>query len=132
MQRRLALIADDSKIFRACQIAILQEQGFDVVETDNGREALDLALSRRPSLLLLDALMPVLSGFQVIEKLREKLPSYQPTIFLVTAVYKSRRWEAEARKQYQVHEYLEKPLEEEVLIAALRRHFPAGGWLAPE
>lgn len=131
MQERLALIADDSRVFRACQMEILRDQGFEVVETDNGREALDLALSRRPSLLLLDALMPVLSGFQVIEKLREKLPDYQPTIFIATAVYKSRRWEAEARQQYQVHEYLEKPLEEETLIAALRRHFPVGGSAMP-
>lgn len=131
MQGQLALIADDSRVFRACQMEILRDQGFEVVETDNGREALDLALSRRPSLLLLDALMPVLSGFQVIEKLREKLPDYQPTIFVVTAVYKSRRWEAEARQQYQVHEYLEKPLEEETLIAALRRHFPVGGSAMP-
>ncbi|OYV95822.1 MAG: hypothetical protein B7Z68_06610 [Acidobacteria bacterium 21-70-11] len=45
-------------------------------------------------------------------------------IFIVTAVYKSRRWESEARLQYQVHEYLEKPLEPEDLLKAIGRHFP--------
>ena len=45
-------------------------------------------------------------------------------IFIVTAVYKSRRWESEARQQYQVHEYLEKPLEPEDLLKAIGKHFP--------
>jgi len=38
-------------------------------------------------------------------------------------VYKSRRWASEARHVYEVDEYLEKPLEPEILLAALDRHF---------
>lgn len=119
-----ALVADDSRIFRSWMGELLREWGFEVVEAANGREALDLALSGRPRLLILDALMPLMSGFDVIAKLREKVPDYRPVLFLVTAVYKSRRWESEARQQHQVHEYLEKPLEESTILAALTRHFP--------
>jgi hypothetical protein len=43
---------------------------------------------------------------------------------MVTGVYKSRRWESEARTRYRVDEYLEKPLSPEILLAALGRHFP--------
>jgi len=49
---------------------------------------------------------------------------YSPVVFIVTAVYKSRRWESEARHDYHVHEYLEKPLEPEDLLAAVHRHYP--------
>ncbi len=124
MELRYVLIADDSKVFRACEREVFLDHGFEVLEAENGRQALDLAVAHQPKLLFLDALMPHLSGFEVIDKLREKLPDYHPVIFLTTAVYRSRRWEKEARQQYGVHEYLEKPLEDEDLIAALRRHFP--------
>lgn len=125
MRPQCVLIADDSKVFRACEREVFLDHGFEVVEAENGRQALDLALLHQPALLLLDALMPHLSGFEVIDKLRAKLPDYHPLIFLTTAVYRSRRWENEARQQYGVHEYLEKPLEDDDLIAALRRHFPS-------
>ena len=118
------LIADDSRIFRTLMSEVLRESGLDVVEAANGREALDRAMSSRPGLLILDALMPLLSGFDVITRLREKAPEYKPVVFIVTAVYKSRRWESEARQQYQVQEYFEKPLQPEDLVAAIKRHFP--------
>ncbi len=121
------LVADDSRVFRALVVDILREKGCDVLEAGNGREALETALAARPQLLVLDALMPLLSGFDVLTKLREKLPSYRPKVFMVTAVYKSRRWESEARTQYEVDEYMEKPLEPETLLAAVTKHFPAGG-----
>lgn len=123
MGAQTALVADDSRIFRSWMGELLREQGFDVVEAANGREALDLALAARPHLLVLDALMPLMSGFDVIAKLRERVPGYRPVLFVVTAVYKSRRWESEARQQHQVDEYLEKPLEESTVLAALGRHF---------
>jgi CheY-like chemotaxis protein len=122
-----ALVADDSRIFRAFVREVLQGEGLTVFEAGNGKEALDSALSFRPELLILDALMPVLSGFEVLAKLKEKLPSYRPKVFVVTAVYKSYRWESEAKSVYQVDEYLEKPLEPEKLVEVLHRHFPQLG-----
>jgi len=118
------LVADDSRIFRVLVREVLQELGATVYEAATGKEALDNALGLRPELLILDALMPQLSGFEVIAKLREKAPEYRPKIFVVTAVYKSYRWESEAKSVYQVDEYLEKPLEPETLVEAIHRHFP--------
>ncbi|MFZ5805245.1 MAG: response regulator [Acidobacteriota bacterium] len=118
------LVADDSRIFRVLVKELLEEKGVTVFEAADGKQALDAALAYRPELLILDALMPRLSGFDVIAKLKEKLHEYQPKVFIVTAVYKSYRWESEAKTVYKVDEYLEKPLEPETLLAALRRHFP--------
>lgn len=118
------LVADDSRIFRLLVSEVLRDRGIAVVEASNGREALDQTLSERPELLILDALMPLLSGFDVLAKLREKAPEYEPIVFIVTAVYKSRRWESEARQTYRVHEYLEKPIEPEDLLKAIARYFP--------
>ncbi len=118
------LLADDSRVFRGLMAEVLRDNGLEVLEAVNGREALDLALAQRPELVILDGLMPLLSGFDVVSRLREKAPEYQPLVFIVTAVYKSRRFEFEARQQYRVDEYLEKPLEPDDLMKAIRRHFP--------
>jgi CheY-like chemotaxis protein len=121
------LVADDSRIFRTLMGEVLRDLGLEVIAVANGRDALDQALSARPQLLVLDALMPLLSGFDVLSKLREEVPDYTPVVFVVTAVYKGRRWETEARQTYRVHEYLEKPIEPEDLVAAIRKHFPEVG-----
>jgi CheY-like chemotaxis protein len=118
------LVADDSRIFRLLVSEVLRDRGIAVVEASTGREALDHTLSERPELLILDALMPLMSGFDVLSKLREKAPEYEPIVFIVTAVYKSRRWESEARQTYRVHEYLEKPIEPEELLKTITRYFP--------
>lgn len=124
MALKKVLIADDSRVFRILMGAVLLEHGLEVFEATTGREALDMMLSQRPQLAILDGLMPLISGFDVIKQAREAAPDYRPVIFIVTAVYKSRGYEAEARRQYQVEEYLQKPLEPEDLLAAVRRHFP--------
>lgn len=123
MAPRRALVADDSKVFRAWVRESLRDRGFEVLEAGNGKEALDAALASRPDLLVLDVLMPLLSGFDCLTKLHEKAPDYHPIVFIVTAVYKTRRWEAEARQQYRVQEYLVKPIEDQTLVDAVRRHF---------
>ena len=125
MNLKRVLLADDSRVFRILMADILREQGLEVLEAATGRDALELILSQRPQLLLLDGLLPLMSGFDVAKNVREKSPDYNPVIFLVTGVYKSRSYEAEARRQYQVDEYLQKPLEPEDLLAAIGRHFPA-------
>jgi CheY-like chemotaxis protein len=121
---RRVLIADDSRVFRMLMVDVLMEHGLEVLEASTGRDALEILLSQRPQLALLDGLLPLLSGFDVITKLHEAAPEYKPVIFLVTGVYKSHRWKSEGKQEYQVEEYLEKPLEPEDLIKAIRRHFP--------
>ncbi len=119
-----ALLADDSRVFRALMTEVLREDGWEVTEASTGREALDKAVAERPELLILDGLMPMLSGFDVLTKLKQVAPGYAPVVFLITAVYKSKRWESEARHDYHVHEYIEKPLEPEDLLAAVHRYYP--------
>lgn len=118
------LIADDSHVFRVFVTDVLREHGLGVLEAATGRQAMEIMLSERPQLAILDGLMPLLSGFEVIEKVRAAAPDYKPVVFIVTAVYKGRRWESEARQRYQVQEYLQKPFEPQDLSAAIRRHFP--------
>lgn len=124
MALKRVLIADDSRVFRVLTGETLRKHGLEVLEAADGREALQVLLSQRPELVVLDALMPMESGFSVMDKLREAAPDYHPVIIIVTGVYKSRRWASDAKSRYQVAEYLEKPIEPEDLVKAIARHFP--------
>lgn len=63
-ERITVLVADDNDSDRLILSGILKRQGHDVLEAANGREAVDLFTEHRPHLVLLDALMPELDGFQ--------------------------------------------------------------------
>jgi two-component system phosphate regulon response regulator PhoB len=67
--KRILLVEDDKFLRRACE-AGLKQRGFTVTTATDGEEALRLARGERPDLILLDMLMPKLSGLEVLKALR--------------------------------------------------------------
>jgi DNA-binding response OmpR family regulator len=70
MKKKILIIEDDNSIRKALKNK-LSEEGFDTLEAVNGLEGLDLALSKKPDLILLDIVMPQMDGLTVLKKLRE-------------------------------------------------------------
>jgi DNA-binding response OmpR family regulator len=64
------LLADDEPDLRMIYGEVLRRAGYEVVEAGDGREALEVLHGLRPDLLLLDVWMPVVNGFEVLDKLR--------------------------------------------------------------
>lgn len=64
------LVVDDDQDIRESLAQILSEEGFDVTSASNGLEALEEIARRTPDVMLLDLMMPVLTGWEVIETLR--------------------------------------------------------------
>jgi two-component system NarL family response regulator len=72
------LVVDDVPLFRAGLISALKEAGFDVVaEAESAEGAVAEAEEHRPDLVLLDVLMPGLSGLDVVEKITAVSPDTQ-------------------------------------------------------
>lgn len=69
----LALVVDDDFSLRLSMRAALIKAGFDVLEAENGRQALDIFRSGKPELILLDVVMPEMDGFETCKAIR-KLP----------------------------------------------------------
>lgn len=67
--RRILVADDDPKTLKVLEHALCSE-GFDVIRAADGQEALDLALSQRPDLIILDVMMPKLDGFSVCGRIR--------------------------------------------------------------
>ena len=79
------LIADDSNSDRMQLSAIVRKEGHEVVEAKDGEEALLLWEQKRPDLILLDALMPKMDGFEVAQTIKEKSGNELiPIIFLTS------------------------------------------------
>lgn len=79
----LVLIADDDRDIVRFVALNLRLEGFDVVVANDGQDALDKALDVRPSLILLDTMMPRMDGYEVCSRLRdERLDAPIPVIML--------------------------------------------------
>jgi DNA-binding NarL/FixJ family response regulator len=75
------LIADDHALFRDGLRSLLQAEGHEIVgEARNGREAVDLARSLLPDLVLMDVSMPELGGVAATHEITEELPSVKVVI----------------------------------------------------
>lgn len=70
-QRRKILIADDKYENRAVIRNLLQPLGFQIYEAADGKEELTLATQIRPDLILTDLIMPIMTGFEAVQKMRE-------------------------------------------------------------
>ncbi len=65
------LIVEDDAVIREMMRRMLEDEGWAVVEAENGRSALDVIRTRTPELILLDLMMPEMDGFQFIHEVRQ-------------------------------------------------------------
>ena len=83
---RTLMIADDEPGVRALVRMTLEGGDYEIVEADNGDDALAMARSHRPDLLFLDVMMPGLSGVDVCRALKEDPTTRDIRIVLLTAM----------------------------------------------
>lgn len=78
------LIADDDRFIRQVLIDGLNDQKWDLLVATNGREALDIANSQIPNLIILDGSMPEIDGYEVLSKLRNNIRFKQTGVIMLT------------------------------------------------
>jgi len=80
-QKQILIVEDERPLSHALELK-LQHEGYVVTVASNGQEALDLIASQHFDILLLDLIMPVLDGFQVLERLQQN-PN-KPAVFVLS------------------------------------------------
>ena len=80
------LVVDDDAANRIWLTQALEPAGFTVFEASGGREAIELAKEKRPDCVVLDLMMPEVTGFDVVEELRADQRTRETPIMVVTAM----------------------------------------------
>lgn len=102
------LVVDDDQDIRESLAQILTEEGFDVTSACNGAEALEEIARKTPDVMLLDLMMPVLNGWEVLEALRKRGTHPKLPVVVLSAL------EAEGAV-----DYIQKPIRLPKLLALI-------------
>lgn len=84
-KKKILLVEDDASL-AAVYRARLELEGFDIKEVHNGEDVLSAAVSYRPDLILLDVMMPKISGFDVLDILRNTPDTTNVRVIMLTAL----------------------------------------------
>ncbi|MGB4420726.1 MAG: response regulator [Candidatus Saccharimonadales bacterium] len=104
--KKKILIVEDDVALSGVYRSRLEMEGFSIKEVNNGEEALSAAVDFKPDLILLDAMMPKISGFDVLDILRNTPATANIRIIMLTAL--SQPKDKERAESLGVDDYLVK------------------------
>ncbi len=108
MEKKILIVDDDANVQRIISSALVV-QGFSPIIEGTGTGCLHSFEAQKPDLLLLDIVIPELSGFEVLQKLNERKDGHQAPIILMSAIYKEDERFRKAKAEYGVQDFIEKP-----------------------
>jgi len=85
IKKKILLVEDDVALSTVYK-SRMELEGFEIREVNNGEEALSAAIDFKPDLILLDAMMPKISGFDVLDILRNTAETANIRIIMLTAL----------------------------------------------
>ncbi len=112
------LVIDDSKVIRSRVKDMLPQGNFQVLEAKDGLEGLNLIRQERPNLIMLDFLLPRMSGWEVFQQIQN-----HPELRATPLVLMSGRKEEVTEKipePFEDFEFIEKPFEQKELVNAIQ------------
>jgi CheY-like chemotaxis protein len=116
------LVVDDESMLRDLITAFLEEGGYVVEVAEGGRRALEAIDARPPDLVLLDLNMPGVSGWQVIDRLKER--AAPPPVIAMSGIGVAEPPELYAVRRF-VYGYLPKPFSQDQLVTSVSRALQA-------
>lgn len=111
--KKVLVVDDEIHIVHVVTIK-LRNNGFEVVNASDGSEAYDLACSEKPDIIVTDYQMPVMSGMELIEKLRENEDTKDIPVIMLTA--RSFAVEDEQMQRLNISQCLSKPFSPKELL----------------
>jgi CheY-like chemotaxis protein len=115
------LIVDDEDDIRRLLRRVLAERGYEIVEAKKGLDALKLVRAHVPDLLLLDAMLPEVHGFDICRRIKGSKRYGHIPIIMVSAIYRGWRFAEDLKTSYGVEAFLEKPFKIGDVLVAVER-----------
>ncbi|CDM94180.1 MULTISPECIES: response regulator [Limnospira] len=121
MAGRKIIVIDDSKVIRVKVREMLPQGNFDVLEAKDGKEGIDLVREERPNLIMLDFLLPKLSGWDVFQQIQASEELRKIPLVLMSG--RKEEVTEKIAEPFEYFEFIEKPFERGQLIDAIKSAF---------
>ncbi len=114
------LVVEDDETILISIVTLLEDEGFEVVTANNGKEAIDWLGNGIPSLVLLDMKMPVMDGWAFAEIYRTR-PGPKAPLVVMTAARDAKNWAMDVGAD----DYIAKPFDLDHLLDKVRKYSQA-------
>ena len=112
------LVVEDEEDLREIVIYNLEREGYNTIGVESGEEGLELALSRKPDLMILDLMLPGLGGMDVCRRIKQDSDNQALPIIIVSA--KGEEADIVSGLELGADDYLTKPFSPRILLARVR------------
>jgi DNA-binding response OmpR family regulator len=116
-----ALVVDDDAELRRLIVRVLNSKGVETQEAGRGLEALNLIKQQPPDLVLLDAMLPEVHGFDICRKMKSSDRYGHIPVIMISSVYRGWRVARDLKDTYGVDAFLEKPFSLDALWNTVER-----------
>lgn len=103
------LVVDDEDDIRLLISRVLKEKGYDVVTAGRGLEAVQMVQNEEPDMIILDAMLPEVHGFDICRKIKGSKKYGHIPVIMISAIYRGWRYAQDLKDSYGVDEFIEKP-----------------------
>jgi len=124
-QRSVLVVDDEPDIVRLLEKS-LGAEGFRVITATRGLEALQAVKQHNPALVLLDAMLPEIHGFEICKKIKSSKRFGEVPVIMISAVYRGWRFAEDVKQTYGADDYFEKPFRIVPLLRRVRELIGAG------
>jgi two-component system, OmpR family, alkaline phosphatase synthesis response regulator PhoP len=118
--RKTILVVDDSASVRMLQEILLRRGAYDVLTASDGAQALSMAISHRPDLILMDVEMPRMNGIQACRAIRASPQGRDVPIIIVTT--HSDKSTMDAALKSNCTDFVHKPIDATELLSKIKSH----------
>ncbi|HEY7925486.1 MAG: PleD family two-component system response regulator [Burkholderiales bacterium] len=118
MSRKKILVVDDSKTALFMVTTILKKEPYELITAHDGQQAVEVAAAQQPDLILMDVIMPRMTGFEACRELKLREDTKAIPVILVT----TRGEEANIETGFEsgCNDYVTKPINAQELLAKVR------------
>ncbi len=122
MKKKILIVEDNRRLLNLYQLAL--KKSFDIILAYNGKEAVEMALSQHPDLILMDVMMPEMDGLEAVSRLKEDPATASIPVILLTA--KSQRIDIFEGYVSGADDYISKPFTGAQLLNGINQYL--GEW----
>ncbi len=119
--KRRVLVVDDEDDIRLLISRVLSDKGYEVVTAARGLEAIQKVQTDRPDMIVLDAMLPEVHGFDICKKIKGSTKYGHIPVIMISAIYRGWRYAQDLKDSYGVDDFIEKPFKISELIEKVEK-----------